>query len=142
MLAPERRFPVLALLACLAVGALVPACTESPSEPAKPVDLSLTLAAGQTSAVAGTALTLRFVGVTNDSRCPADALCILGGSATVVLEVSSNGGSTQRIELQTGDNKPASYDRFTLAIVELSPYPFSARPIEPGEYRLTLRITG
>ena len=121
MLAPERRFPVLALLACLAVGALVPACTESPSEPAKPVDLSLTLAAGQTSAVAGTALTLRFVGVTNDSRCPADALCILGGSATVVLEVSSNGGGTHRPRPPTGGHQPAGFNRFQPAVRPTSP---------------------
>ncbi len=133
---------MLALLGCLALGALVPACTESPSEPDRPVDVVLTLAPGQTSAVAGTSLTVRFVGVTGDSRCPADAVCILGGSATVVFEVSLDGGSTQRIELQTAGSRPATYGRFTVSLTQLSPFPFSARPIAPEEYRATLRITG
>jgi hypothetical protein len=139
MYVPGRRTAALAL--AVVVTLLTAACTASPSAPDRPVDVVLTLAPGQAQAVAGTPLTVRFVGVTGDSRCPADAVCILGGSATVVLEVSS-GGVSQRLEVQTAGERPATYGRFTLSLRELSPFPFSARPIAPEEYRATLRITG
>lgn len=135
------RLSLLAAPLVLALVVTAAGCTDSPSEADRPVDVMLTLAPGETRTVAGAPLTIRFVGVTGDSRCPADAMCVLGGSATVAFEVSL-GAAAQRVELQTGDNRPATYDRFTLSLVELSPYPFSARPISPDEYRVRVRITG
>lgn len=137
----QSRLPRLAAVLLLGLAMTAAGCNESPSEPDRPVDVTLTLAPGQTQVVAGTSLAIRFVGVTGDSRCPADAICILGGSATVAFEVSL-GAPAQRVELQTGDTRPATYDRFTLSLVEVSPYPFSARPVAPEEYRATLRIRG
>ena len=75
-----------------------------------------------------------FVEVSGDSRCPIDAICIQGGSATVRILVGS-GFSNQAYELQTGDMQPIVHAGLTVALVELSPYPFSARPIAPDEYR-------
>ena len=43
--------------------------------------------------------------------------------------------------LHTGDMKPVTHEDLTIALVELSPYPFSSRPIQPGDYRATLRVT-
>jgi hypothetical protein len=37
--------------------------------------------------------------------------------------------------------QPARYGDLTIALVELAPYPFSSRTIEPDEYRATLRVT-
>lgn len=137
----QSRLPRLAAALVLGLAMTAAGCTDSPSEPDRPVDVTLTLAPGQTQGVTGTPLSIRFVGVTGDSRCPADAFCVLGGSATVAFEVSL-GAAAQRVDLQTGDGRPASYDRFTLSLVELSPYPFSARPISPDDYRVRIRITG
>jgi hypothetical protein len=59
----------------------------------------------------------------------------------VVVEVSA-GGAARRLEPHTGDGRPVVYGRFTIALLELAPYPFSARPIDPADYRARLRVTG
>jgi hypothetical protein len=43
--------------------------------------------------------------------------------------------------LQTGDLRPVVHNGLTIALVQLSPYPFSARTIAPEEYRATLKVT-
>lgn len=43
--------------------------------------------------------------------------------------------------LHTGSLQPVRHDSLTITLVELSPYPFSSRTIQPGEYRATLQVT-
>jgi hypothetical protein len=125
------------LIISLAAGA---ACRDAPAAPSGPVDELVTLAPGQTAPVPGTSIQLRFIGVSGDSRCPADALCIQGGDAIVQVDVIPAAGSTSRYELHTGSLEPVHHGSYVISLVELSPYPFSGRPIAPGEYRVKLRV--
>ena len=128
---------VLAAVLCVFV---VTACyQESPTRPG-PIDQEMTLGPGQTAAIESTNLSLRFDGVTGDSRCPADALCILGGSATVKLTVTGRSGASREIRFETGLLKPVAHDSITLELVQLAPYPFSATPIRHEDYRATIRV--
>ena len=52
------------------------ACDESPTGPTVTLDQRFTLAPGETASIEGRGVTLRFEGVTGDSRCPGDAVCI------------------------------------------------------------------
>jgi hypothetical protein len=116
------------------------ACDDAPTSPAAPVDTEFTLAPGEERRIEGESVAVKFVEVSGDSRCPADAICVLGGSATVrILMVS--GFSGQPYELRTGDMQPIVHAGLTVSLVQLSPYPFSARPIAPGDYRATLKVT-
>ena len=123
---------------CLLV---VTACSaKSPASPS-PISRDVVLAPGQTAAVTEAGITLRFDGVSGDSRCPADAICIQGGDALVRIAVIPNRGGPQDYALHTGDMRPVTHDDLAIALVELSPYPFSARPIQPNDYRARLRVT-
>jgi hypothetical protein len=103
------------------------------------VDQRVVLAPGGTTTVPGAAV--RFEGVSNDSRCPGDAICVWGGDAIVRVVVSSS-GSASTYELHTFDLKPVQRGDLTISLETLSPYPFaSLGPIKPGDYRATLRIT-
>jgi hypothetical protein len=124
-------FCLLALTAC---------SDKSPAAPS-PIDQQVTLAPGQTTAVAGASMTVRFEGVTGDSRCPGDAICITGGDALVHVVVAPVAGARQDYTLHTGDMRPITHGDVTVALVELTPYPFSSRPIQPSDYRATLRLT-
>jgi hypothetical protein len=104
------------------------------------VDSEFALAPGQAIAVAGTGLTIRFNGVSGDSRCPADAVCIQGGSAQVRITAQSP-TSSRDYELLTGDMRPVRHEDATITLVQLMPYPFSSRTIRPDEYRATLKVT-
>jgi hypothetical protein len=125
------------LLFCL-LGAS--ACLEnSPAEPG-PVDVQVVLAPGQQSAVAGTPLSLRFEAVTGDSRCPGDATCITGGDAVVRIAVIQASRARADYDLHTGYSSPVSHNGYSISLVELMPYPFTTRPIDPRDYRATVRV--
>jgi hypothetical protein len=131
------RLPIL--LFCLLA---VTGCDESPTGPTVTIDQRFTLAPGETASIQGHGVRLRFEGVSGDSRCPADAICITGGDAIVRVSASGDAGSIA-LELHTGDLSRASvtYGNVKVTLVELQPYPFSSRTIEPGDYRATLLVT-
>jgi hypothetical protein len=119
---------------------LVTGCfLDSPVDPG-PIDQQLTLAPGQSATIEGTSLSLKFIGVTGDNRCPADVVCILGGSATVKVQVAAASGGSRELTFETGDLKPVTHDSWTLELVQLQPYPFSATPIRHDDYRATVRV--
>ncbi len=128
--------------ACLFVCALAAgiACDESVTGPTTPLNQEFTLNPGQAAVIEGTGVSVRFDRVSNDSRCPADAVCVLGGDAIVNISLVSS-GSTRAYELHTGNMQPVRHNDLTIHLVQLAPYPFSARTIPPQDYRATLRVT-
>jgi hypothetical protein len=109
------------------------------NSPTAPVDRQVVLAPGQTTEIAA-GLSLRFSGVTGDSRCPADAICVQGGDAIVRIVIMSNGSTAER-ELHTGTMQPVTFEAVRVELIQLEPYPFSSRTIRPDEYRATVRVT-
>jgi hypothetical protein len=128
---------ILLLLSCVLA---LSACDETITGPTTPLDREFTLAPSETAIIEGASLSVRFNRITGDNRCPADAVCVLGGSADVQLTVASQ-TATRDYVVRTGDMLPVRHDRFTIALVQVAPYPFSARTIQPDEYRVTLKVT-
>ena len=127
---------LLLLIVVAAVG-----CGDTVVGPAVPLEEPFTLAIGESVAVSG-AFVIQFTGVTGDSRCPADAVCIQGGDALVAVRVSG-GGTAATLELHTGDASRASVTHrgYRITLVTLQPFPFSSRPITDADYRATLTVT-
>jgi len=130
---------IATLLVCLLAAT---ACDESSTGPTVTLDQQFTLAPGETASIDGRGARLRFEGVTGDSRCPVDAICIQGGDAVVKVQASGDGGSVS-LELHTGDSSraAATYGNLRVALLEVQPYPFSSRTTAPGDYRATLLVT-
>jgi hypothetical protein len=126
---------ILALFFVAAAG-----CGAAVVGPANPIDRPFTLAVGDSTTISNANLAVEFTGVTGDSRCPADAICIQGGDAIVHIRVTGNGSATY--ELHTGDTSraTAAHGPYRISLVELKPYPFSSSPIQPGDYRATLIV--
>ena len=127
------------LVSCLLAAT---ACSESsPAAPSVPLNERFTLAPGQSVEVDGASFRLEFLGVTGDSRCPADAVCIWGGDAVVHVRALDPGRTD--FELHTGDVSQGSavHGQVQITLEELQPYPFSSRTIAPGDYRATLIVT-
>ena len=120
---------------------LATACDEkAPTGPSVPLNQQFTLAPGEAAAIQDTSLRVQFLRVSGDSRCPADAVCIQGGDALVHVR-AIDGGSSE-YELHTGDESRAAITHagFRVELVNLQPYPFSSRTIQPDEYRAMLRV--
>jgi len=127
------------MLVCLLAAT---ACDEkAPTGPTVPLNQQFTLAPGETAVIDGTGLSVRFVRVTGDSRCPADALCIHRGGAIVLVRVFERAG-TRDYDLHTEDSQQAGVEHggMRISLVQLQPYPFSSRTIEPSDYRATLDV--
>jgi hypothetical protein len=136
-----RSKSLIPLLVCLLLAA---ACTEnSATGPSVPLDREFTLAPGETASIEERGLRVQFLGVSGDSRCPADAVCIQGGDALVHIRVTGGLNSGAEYDLHTGDasRSSATHGDVVIQLVQLQPYPFSGRPTQPGDYRATLRAT-
>ena len=117
------------------LAASLAACS-SPTAPTDPT--VVTMAPGQSTSVG--ALSVKFLGVTIDTRCPANALCIQAGDAYVALEASTLLGARDfELQLLNPTKKGTTHGSYSIELQEVSPYPFG-EPIKPADYRVKLRI--
>jgi hypothetical protein len=127
------------LLLCLV--ALTRCDEKAPTGPTVPLDQRVTLARGETGVLEGSSVRIQFVGVTTDSRCPADAVCIQAGEAVTQFR-TTDGGNTADYELSTNPSRASVTQRgLRITLVELQPYPFASKPTQPDDYRATVVVT-
>jgi hypothetical protein len=75
---------------------------------------------GETAQVDG--LRLRFMRVSEDSRCPINARCVRAGSAKVAVELRTPGSAPAEALLETPDNpKNAAYGAYVIEVLDLQP---------------------
>lgn len=139
----------LGLLALLVVALLTIACgsddpTATPDDTKDAAILGepFTLKVGQSANLAEVDLTLSFISVTQDSRCPSDVTCIRAGDATIVLTVTAMNGERDELSLTLASNGEATAQSFDVAVTvsNLLPYPVSTSPIAPGDYQITVTV--
>jgi len=126
----------LAALICLAAAA----CTSAADRHVQAVDpgASFTLGVGEAATVKDSGMTLRFVSVNEDSRCPRDTTCIWAGEVKAQFEIRRAANAAARIELNEGGSEVFGEYRVTLVSVE--PPRMNATPIAAQAYRVTLTI--
>jgi hypothetical protein len=140
------------VLAAVAAGVALVGCQQGHQARADTVDATLdrpfTLAGGQQAAISGTPLRLRFAGVPEDSRCPAQVECFWTGRALVTVVVDSGTGEPTTVEFDT-DPAPAQNRQtvpaagHAVTLQALDPYPETPDPaIAFADYRATLVVRG
>lgn len=129
-----RSFAVLfvALLCACSSGGGGPTGSGNPA----PATQTLTLAVGEIGTLPGTPITLAFHEVTEDSRCPANAVCVWEGNAQVALTLASPAGRLDdRLNTRTEPTRIA-FGGVSVALVSLVPYPMGDE-IDPETYVAT-----
>jgi len=125
------------------VAVVLCACAaDGPAGPsAVPLDRDFDLRPGESVSVSGAGLFVRFVAVTEDSRCPAGAQCVSAGDATVRLAVRQEGSREMPVDLHTtmGPDEKALGD-YWIRLRGLAPLPRSGQPVPPRDYLATLRV--
>ena len=98
---------------------------------------------GESASISGEALTVRFKEVINDSRCPADVICIWAGQVQCLLEVDINGKSELFTLTQPGSSSSRSFQTYHRYFFEFEvlPYPQSEIVLSKSDYSLHLTIT-
>mgnify|MGYP001081213227 CR=1 FL=1 len=135
------RYPIH-LPALLLTAGLVPACQAGGLVHPQLAPDTVALAIGQAATLDG--LTVRFVEVPTDSRCPTDVVCVWAGNAKVVLNTVV-GGVERALALNTNAGSATGpgaveVDGFRITLLGLDPAPRSEEPIPAGAYRATLEL--
>ena len=97
---------------------------------------------GDTAAVEGEGVTVEFVSVVEDSRCPVGVQCVRAGRVVVAVRVSRAGQAGEEINLAS-DPKDASaktVNGYTVALVNVQPAKTVPGP-SLSEYVITVVVT-
>ena len=133
---------LLTLVAILSIGATNISAAQKPetfrTENFKPETFALR--SGTQRTVARGELTIKFVTVVEDSRCPVDVNCVWAGNAKIKLRVTDRRGRTKMMELNTnGEPKGDQFGRYNISLVNLTPKPAERRRT-PLRYNARLSI--
>lgn len=101
-----------------------------------------TLPVGQKVAIEGQELTIKFVEVISDSRCPAGVECVWAGEAQCALRFTYVGSPADMVIVQPGGDGTAS-DYFIMykVVFKLEPYPQEGHQIAASDYKLVMTVT-
>lgn len=95
----------------------------------------------QAAEVTGTPIRLRFEEVLEDSRCPADVVCVWAGNARIRLIVEAAAEPAELL-LNTGlEPRSAPAEGYLVSLEGVQPATHSARTIQPADYIVTLRVS-
>jgi hypothetical protein len=132
----RRITPALPFLLLLA------GCAESPVAPTAATGQEFQLRPGESVTVEGADLSVGFAAVPSDSRCPADALCVMLGDAEAVFTLAHLSEPAASVTLHTAPDKArrTGIGDWTLTLTRLDPYPHAGATIRPRDYRATLRV--
>ncbi|GFE86057.1 hypothetical protein [Steroidobacter agaridevorans] len=83
-------------------------------------------------------LTVQFVRVVEDSRCPTDVTCVWAGEVKVQLSTRIDAAAADQHEITAGQH--ATVGDFQLFVVKVEPERISTREISADEYRVTLKV--
>jgi hypothetical protein len=119
-------------------GTRSPAPDTTGAAPTAPLDDTLKVELGKSTAVDGGRFVATFTGRLADSRCPANVTCVWMGDAAVRILARAAGRSVEQV-LHTGiEPHSLGVGRYTVTVVGLLPYPGTG--VE-GEPMVLLRVT-
>jgi len=90
-------------------------------------------------------INVKFLNVTNDSRCPSDVTCIWQGKSTITVNVVKSGQNVGNFSLTSGlGDKNATVqilDGYFLQVTKIEPYPKSGTTISLSDYVATFELS-
>ena len=122
---------------------------ESNQEPqdlvAAELDTRFQLKIGQTALIESKNVSVRFLNVTEDSRCPSDVVCVWEGQVTILLSIMHNDQELGdfALTIRGGDETLAdkTFDGYSIEVMQVEPYPKASEPTQPSDYVATLLVS-
>lgn len=131
-------------IACIAVLTIVPSALGATNSGKNVLLDQFTLKPNQTASEPEN-ISVKFLNVTADSRCPSDVTCIWQGEATVVVNVVKSSQDMGNFSLPSGlGDKNATAQipgGYFLQIVQVEPYPTSGTKIQLENYTATFTLS-
>ncbi|MBR8833728.1 MAG: hypothetical protein DSM106950_06730 [Stigonema ocellatum SAG 48.90 = DSM 106950] len=109
------------------------------------LDTQFKLKYGQIALISSEKLRIKFLNVTNDSRCPIDVQCIQAGQVTIELEIFKNNRSIGTLSLTSNAGREdlaiGYVDGYSIKLVRVDPLPRTTKPIDISDYVATLIVS-
>lgn len=87
-------------------------------------------------------LTVKFISVLEDSRCPEDANCIQAGNAKIQIKIKKSKGAWKTFELNTnGEQTDVLFEGYKIKLADLTPTPNANIRINRNGYTATFEIS-
>lgn len=84
---------------------------------------------------------ITFIGITSDSRCPIDVVCIQAGDVIAVFTVSASGlDGRYELQLLNPAKKSVVHRGYTIELMDVRPLPVSGQATPPTAYRATIKV--
>jgi hypothetical protein len=98
---------------------------------------------GQEVSISSQQLILKFLSVSEDSRCPRGTICMWQGNGKVNIELTATGQTSEVVQLNTAMSldSEATYLNYKISLLDLRPYPSAESTIQQSEYIATVRVT-
>ncbi len=128
---------IVTIVACASGSTATGAEEIAPGEPFR-------LGVGEEMRLSSEDLTVHFVGVTGDSRCPTGVNCFWAGDAAVEVRLIQGDDETSvTVHTNGGGKFPRQAEAFgcTLHLEDVEPYPSTKGKIAPSAYVATLKVT-
>jgi hypothetical protein len=132
----KRRHVLVPLLLIVALAAC--RSTSAPAPRAASLNQEVQLAPQEQVAYEQQGLTVEFVRIVEDSRCPSDTTCVWAGEVKVQVATRLATAQTVQHEIKAGEY--ATVGAFRVVVVNVEPIPVSTRQIPQEEYRVTLKV--
>lgn len=101
---------------------------------------TVTLKVNQQKTAKMSGLKIKFLGVTEDSRCPTDVQCVWAGNAKMKFRITGERGTKDYIFNSTVGHRGDQVGVWAVSVDTLSPEPHSKRKIAANAYTVKLQI--
>ena len=134
--------PFIVLLSGCAGGAGSRPKCETPTGQNPVLGSSFNLRYAEHSTLAGENLTLTFVQVLEESRCPAGVQCIWEGNAKVGVKAEKPPSRAATLELNTSGryDREATYQGYKVQLLQVVPHPRPGHTLQATDYCANLKI--
>lgn len=112
-------------------------CNSSLTHEANDYGDELTLAIGEKTSIGRDKISVEFVDVLEDSRCPSNVMCVWAGNGKVQIRFAKD-----TVQLNTYlEPHEVILDDVNIELLSLEPYPEQPRQFEKEDYKIRLLIT-
>ncbi|MHA1966513.1 MAG: hypothetical protein ACW964_01800 [Candidatus Hodarchaeales archaeon] len=104
------------------------------------IDTEISLYIGETVIINDHGITLKFVDVLDDSRCPSDVECFWEGTVSLIINIQYNSQNLGNYILNSSNLHKASFMGYFVRLKVLEPYPISTEIIPKSSYHATFLV--
>ena len=96
----------------------------------------------QTAFIESENIKIKFMDVTEDSRCPSEVVCVWAGQVKILVNISKDDEDLGDATLIADDDQAVkTFDGYSVRLLKVDPYPISTEQIELSDYIIIMIVT-